>query len=445
VPGYIFDLIETMACTREIVILKARQLFISWLMCAYAVWSAVFHDYAKVLLLSYKEEGGSWELIDKCLFIYNALPDFIKRELDSDTRSQIGFKHGNSRIKALPSTETAGTGYTATLVIRDELEKHPYAEKNFAAIGPTVDAGGQMIDLSTIEKSAPDSHFRKRYISAKTGSNTQAVFLGWRLRPVRQEGLSLDDWFKQNIEKKYTKLQIEQEYPETEDQALSPPETTAFFDRAALNDMEWDVIRVLETRHSEQVKIYVPPIIGRKYVAFLDPSDGSEDPHAGIIMDFQTDEVVAETHGFCKADQCAKQFDELVREYNQAFNDFESNASVGGKVSEVLAALGTPNRRVNRYVKGEPMYGWYTGGNSANSTRRDMIWELEEAVRKRKVRVHNKDIITELKSFIQPPGEAPCPMGGAHDDYIMALGGCLLIAKEMPSQTLYKPGKLRGY
>ncbi len=442
--SYLCDLINTFQENKEVIILKARQLGISWLVCGYALWKCLFYPNTRVLMLS-MGESEAWQLISKCKFIYKRLPEFFKQGIGHDSRSVLEFPDNDSSIKALPSTEDAGSGYNSTLVIRDEIEKHPYAEANLAAIGPTVDTGGQSIDLSTVRKDRLSTHFKTRYKKARSGeSNTKAVFLGWRNRPVRQEGMTLDEWFAERVVKKYPKHIIEQEYPETESEALSAVSTTAFFDTKATDLMLQDVMLPLETRHSGMIHIYKRPIPGGKYCAFLDPSGGG-DPHCGVVMDWATFDVVAHTWGKCPAEQCALQFDELVREYS-AFNEFEINSACGGVVGQVLTNLGTPNRRISGKDKeGRPKYGWYTAGNMSSSTRRTMMWGLEEAVRANRIRVHTLAAINELKEFYQPAGEEPCSPSGGHDDYIMALACCLQIRKERPTVEWYPPERMVGF
>ncbi len=202
---YLLDLIDTFEENHEVIILKARQLGISWLVCGYGLWRALFFPNVKVLLLS-MGETSAWELVSKCRFIYRRLPVFLKRKTGHDSRSAFELPENDSVIRALPSTEDAGSGFNATLVIRDELEKHPYGEENMAAIGPTIDAGGQSIDLSTARKDKIDTHFKKRYKQAQLGDiGAKPVFLGWRNRPMRQEGMTLDEWFQERVVKKYAK------------------------------------------------------------------------------------------------------------------------------------------------------------------------------------------------------------------------------------------------
>jgi hypothetical protein len=202
----------------------------------------------------------------------------------------------------------------------------------------------------------------------------------------------------------------------------------------------------VDTRYNNIIKIWKRPLVGRTYFGFLDPSDGFDDPHAGVILDAITFEVVAHTWGKVKAEMCAKYFDELVREYNNAFNDFERNSFAGGKVDMTLTDLGTPNRRVkDRDKNGKPKYGLYTSGNAVSSLRNTMLSALEEVVRKHIMVVHDSEAIMQLQEFQRKmDGSIGSPSGG-HDDYIMALACAWHIKKDMPTRTQFRSGYCSGY
>ena len=53
----------------RVIILKGRQLGISWQTAGYALWTAMFHQGQTVLLLSQGEEE-SQDLLLKCIYIY---------------------------------------------------------------------------------------------------------------------------------------------------------------------------------------------------------------------------------------------------------------------------------------------------------------------------------------------------------------------------------------
>ena len=449
---YLDNLLDTFLKEKDVVILKARQLGISWLVCAYALWKAVFFENAKVLIFS-MGQNESWEMLRKIRFMYNALPAPLKKRISSDRKDSIEFSDNNSKILAMPSTEHAGTSYTASLVIRDELDKHPYAMENFAAVGPTVDAGGQMIDLSTRDKKKGNSHFIDRYLKARNKeSNAKAVFLGWRLRPVRAEGISLDEWFEENVRKKYPPFQIEQEYPEVESDALSDSKTVPFFDAESLNwYLTSDCYPPIQTDFDDMLRIWKHPAPGVRYIVFTDPSDGGGDPHAIGVMDATTGEVVAISHGKCKAEKVAEIHDHLVRRYNNAFNEFELNHAVGTTVGEALTVLQTPNRRINKTGKDRKhAYGWWTGQSGKANVRDQMLYGLEVAVRQRNIRLHYTEAVAEMRAMIKPDGEKPQVPRGKHDDLIMMLSGLLQIKDEvinisgLATQYSLKPSRARG-
>lgn len=429
---YLVAVINAFQGHKEVIILKARQLGISWLVCGYCLWLALFNENVRVLLMS-QGEDEAWDLVAKCKFIYDHLT-MPKPKIGHDSRGLIDFPVNNSEIKALSSVKEAGRSTDATIVVRDELETHEYARENFTAIGPTVDAGGQLIELSTIDKARLDSHFQERYKKARSGeNNAYPIFLGWKLRPVRSEGMTLDEWFERQVKKKYSAWEIEQEYPETEAEALAPTKTRAFFDATATDNMLLDIIpNPLSTELSERYKQFVitykEPIVGQKYCVFTDPSDGKTDPHATIVMDLKTFEVVAISHGKCPADLNAQIHHELVMCYNKAYNSFELNAFAGGKFSQTIGDLGTPNQ--HRQIKDR--LGWWTSKN----VKRTMLWGLEEAIRHNLIRVHNKDCINELKQFMLPEGAEPQAPRSGHDDWVIALAGVWQIRKSAPVGTV---------
>ncbi len=431
---HLLYLIRCFLTHKEIVILKARQLGISWLVAAYALWKSQFYASTQVLLLSQGEKEAT-KLLDKCRFIYNQLPEYLKLEVRKDQNELMSFPDAHSEIVALPSTVKAGHGYHSSVVIRDELEHHPEAERNFAAVGPSVDAGGQMIDLSTVDKTRADTHFKLRYIGAVSGKNGAfPIFLPWWVRPVREQGLTLKDWFDR-IKRKYAPWQVEQEYPETERQALGVLSTRMWFDLVATAEMRLDVLPPVDhdisRKHSGLVKVYKHPVAGRRYCLATDPSSGKEDPHAIIVMDWQTGEEVAESHGRIPAEQVAEIHDDLTRLYNNAYNTFERSGYSGGLFETRLKELRTPNQATSIKGDGTQKAGEF-GFWMSHKLRGTILRELEEAVRKHSVRVHNDEAISEFESFIQLEGGEPGPTGGRHDDYVIAWAIVWYIRRFMP-------------
>lgn len=394
-------------------------------------------------------ESEAWDMLAKARFTWQHLPSYMQLGKDNDTRSWLSFRANSSEIKVTPSTDKAGRGTDATTVLRDELARHPYGHDNFVSIRPCIDSGGQSIDLSTIDKFSHDNHFTERVLKAYRGatkkvlpsgleiytggeSRAALVFLGWRLRPVRTEGITLDEWFDQ-IKHKYSESFVEQEYPGTIEEALSAPEFGAFFERQSLEDMLLQVdspnrVKVAFDTFDGVIRVYKPPVVGRQYVVFTDPSNGIEDPFATVVMDCRTGEGVCMAHGKLPAQEVARIHDTLVRAYNNAWNTGEVQTQAGGSFIDTLITLGTPNRVPRRSADGKVIpgkVGWQT-----NKPLRDKaLHDLKEAVRKQLVTIHDRDAIEEFKFFAMNEAGRLEATGNNHDDWVMAWAGAWQINK----------------
>ena len=436
---YLLSLLKDFALYREIVTLKARQNGWTWLGAGWGLWRALFGENILGLYLSQGKDEAS-DMIRKARFIWENLPDFLRISLDSDQKSFITFGLNYSELRALPSTAKAGRGSDATFVWRDELSRHEFAKDNYASVAPT---GAQLIDGSTIDKQDLTSHFtervRKAISASEAGQLPHLVFIGRYARPVRVEGLSLAEWWEQE-KKKYTPEEIEQEYPETLEDALRLPQTRAFFSDIALNLMMnevWEPLNVedkLDTLGGI-IKVYKLSEPGKIYCGFTDPSDGFDDPHASIFMDVRTGEEVACSHAKTSVEQCVIIHDRLVRFYNNAINNYEAGpGGAGGRMYEILKNLGTPNIAQRRKPDGTVIEGkqgfWMT------EYHKDIIMQaLKEDIERRSIVVHTANIINECRHIIKPEGDTPRAIRGSHDDLVIALAGVNDLRKRIPLST----------
>ena len=421
----------------------------------------MFNNNAKILFFS-QGEKEAFDLVAKARFIHPHLPPYLQLS-ENGNRGRMHFSFNDSEITALPSTEKAGKGTDTTIVVRDELFTHPYGAENFTAVGPTLDSGGQSIDLSTLESDDLKNHFRERVDKAFNGAmrvdypsglvlfkkgkyEPVLVFLGWKLRPTRLEGLELDDWFELRIKSKYTPYQIEKQYPATIEEVLKTSRERSYFDVKVTEDMRLHILDPLMEGHEVPifdgiVKVYKPPVIGERYLIFTDPSDGVEDPFHTVVMHSKTYEGVCEASGMLTADKCALVHDTLVRKYNDAPNTYEANSYSGGKFSESIKNLKTPCQLSRRDIQTGKVIpdklGWWTSGEKGGGgSKAIMLSGLEEAIRTRSIISHNRETINQFQSFIVPEGERPQKTRGSHDDAVMAWAGVWQIRKYLPQGTV---------
>ena len=364
--------------------------------------------------------------------------------MEHEARGWVEFAVLGSEIRAYSSTAKAGRSTDATLVIRDELEKHENAAEHYASVRPTIAAGGQMIDLSTIDKSVADSHFQSRIDRIRVGeSKSLLVFLGWKERPVREQGVSLEEWYE--VEKQeHTPFEMECEYPETLEEALKPTSTRGWFETYALDRLESNLTSPIGNveginTFNGMIRIFEYPVVGNKYCIFTDPSDGIEDPHCTVVINRLTGKQVAESHGKVKADICAQVHDSLVRYYFNAFNSYELNAYAGGKFDESIVNLETPSRCPFISPEGQlkldknnipHKWGWWT----SPQLKKKIIRGLEEAIRKNQISVGMKETVDEFRNYIIIEGVGdPEPRKNWHDDRVMAWAGVWELTKHYPA------------
>jgi len=363
-----------------------------------------FFESSKALESSQKEDDAN-EILARSKFINENHPDFLRLKLDPSQASLVGYPATHGRIRALPSTSAAGRSTDATLVFPDEWEFHDDAEKNFAAVKPTIDKGGIFIGASTVDKTNVNSFPKKIWAQAKAGENNFIpIFWGYFVVPERTEETyendvrGLEDWQKEG------------EYPRNEDEAMSAPKTLSRFNVEALKEMKGECISPIRIEYNGWVKIYKEPVAGRKYCFPIDPSEGSYDPSLGVIIDSQTNEEVAKIYGKIPLDDQARIDYDLYERYYHPYIAPERNAS-GLTLIEKLRDMGITNFYFCDKQGEKP--GWWT--SSAN--RGVMIQDLAENIRLRQYRIADEEEINELQSFIRtekhPDGIA---RGGCHDE-----------------------------
>jgi hypothetical protein len=219
--------LEQIAANRLAVVLKARQLGMSWLTVGYALWQMVFRPGATVLFFSKRDDEAVELLNFRLRGMYDRLPPIMRaKEVMRSNTHELYLSNG-SRAFAFPTT--GGRGRTASLAIVDEADHTDDLDALLNAVKPTVDAGGQLILLSTVDKARPESPFQRIYRAAAAGANGYTpIFLPWDVRPGRTPA-----WYAEQerdcLARTGTLDDLHQEYPATEAEALAPRAVDRFF------------------------------------------------------------------------------------------------------------------------------------------------------------------------------------------------------------------------
>jgi hypothetical protein len=214
------------------IVLKARQLGLTWLALAYSVWGMIFNSGYQVVALSKKEEDAK-ELVRRVVFILRHLPAWMVQEDTKENKTASGLKwtattmsvsilhKEQSVFNSMSAAPDSGRSFTANLVLLDEWAFQQWAREIWSAAYPTINrpTGGKVIGLSTAKRM---TLFEEIWRKAKQGVNTfNTIFLSWRTDPRRTEA-----WYEQT--KKDLPLSYKAEYPNTPEEAFEAADGVAF-------------------------------------------------------------------------------------------------------------------------------------------------------------------------------------------------------------------------
>ena len=415
-----------------IVILKARQLGMTWLVLAYALWLMVFYPAATVLLFSLRDTEAVYLLSgDRLKGMYKRLPswlmmrawtkdqqgkevyEWLPRSTDIDGGHLWQLANG-SVARAFPTS--AGDSYTATLAIVDEADLVPDLSALLLRVKPTIDGGGQLVLLSKVNKALPMSEFKTIYRAAKKKINGwKAIFLAWYVRPSRTP-----EWYARQRADAESRIggtdDLYENYPATDDEALAPKQLDKrlpyHFIKGIYSDEQ--PISLLDKFKGSKSKglpiipglrVYIPPRPGKKYVIGGDPAEGNpnSDDSAIQVCDEKTGSQCAVLSGKLDVDVQSAYIEALSEWYNDAPALIERN----NHGHAVLANLRNSSKRKKvKLLKGDDgKVGW-----QSNKRTKVMLYDdLAQTISSEDCMVFDQKTFEQLASIegstlLAPPG-----------------------------------------
>lgn len=311
--------LKTIDKYQESVILKARQIGLTWLVLGKALWQMIFRPIASISIFSKRDVDAIYLLSEERLRgMYLRLPDFMLEGhgVTTDNAHEWGLENG-STARCFPTN--AGDSYTSTLAIVDEADLAEDLNGLLRRVKPTIDNGGKIILLSRPDKEKPVSDFKTIYEEARDGNNSWGhIFLPWYAHTGRTQAWydkqkrdtlantkSLDDLFEQ--------------YPSTDDEALQPRATDKRIPVQDLMNVYQKEIGDVDYGLTG-LTIFRKPVSGRLYVIGADPAEGNpnSDDSSASVVDVQTGEEVALYSGKFEVTLFAENIQKIARYYNEA-------------------------------------------------------------------------------------------------------------------------------
>jgi hypothetical protein len=396
---------------RLLVVLKARQLGLTWLALAFALWQVLLHPVATVLLFS-KRDDEATELLSRLKQMHGRLPPWLRAaRVVTDNGHEWKLDNG-SRVLAFPTT--AGDSYTATLAVVDEADLVPDLDRLLRAVKPTIDAAGRLLLISRADKSQPESAFKRVYRAARGGgSGWVPVFLPWHARPDRDAA-----WYEAQRRDVLARTgapdDLFEQYPATDAEALAPRSLDKRLPAEWLQQCYRERAPLAapppEAPPIPGLEVYAPPRPNRRYVVGADPAEGNptSDDSALEVLDAETGEECAALAGRFDPTVFAGHAAAVSSWYNRAAALVERN----NHGHAVLLWL-RDNTQVDLLRDHDGRDGWNTTAKS-----KAQLWTTAaDAFRDKETVLHSFTTFTQLASIEGATMRAP---EGQKDDRAVA-------------------------
>lgn len=413
------------------IVLKSRQLGLSTVCAAYAVWMAIFSKDKNILVIATKLATAQ-NFIKKCQVILQSLPKWLLLPKFEPSKQAIAFSNG-SQIKAVPTSDDAGRSEALSLLIIDEAAFIRDFDDIWTGLAPTFSTGGRAIILSTpngvggqyynlwTEANLPPDKIKPG--EEDVGRNGFfPIKIMWNQHPEHDQ-----EWFDhetRNLPKKKIAQEYLCDFIASGDTFLQPTE----LEMIRVN-IQPPVEKLGDKR---DIWIWSYPIPNRQYVLSADIARGdAHDFSAFHVIDTEDNEVAAEYMGKIPPERFADLLAEWGKKYNDALIIPENN-TFGYFVNSKLRDMGY-KRMYYHNCKGDP---WnyipidpneLPGFPTNQRTRVQILAKLEELFRNGQIRTYSQRLYDQLQAFVWN-GNKPMASKDSYDDLIMSLAiGCWMI------------------
>lgn len=200
---YLREVGESMRDEHLIIVLKSRQMLVSWVMLGLSLWEVCFHSYVRVLFLSSQLENAKEQKVRFDFMYENVTPGLLpKTQAGEDNKTTRGFVNG-SKFMCVAATPRAVRGFSAKRIFLDEMATMQYAELVYRAAKPVVGSGGHLAIVSTPE--FEHGKFWELWEEAQEKRNVPSATVHYSARPDRDSkwkdvaafGLSEREWARE--------------------------------------------------------------------------------------------------------------------------------------------------------------------------------------------------------------------------------------------------------
>ena len=406
-----------------LITLKSRQLGISTLASAYALWLMLFHKDKNVLALA-TTQATARNLVTKTMFMYDELPKWLKLPAVEKNKLSLRLRNG-SRIQAKSSNSDAARSEAVSLLLIDEAAFIDNIQETFAAAQQTLATGGQCMALST--PNGIGNWFHQTWEKAESGENSFIpIKLPWTVHPERNQ--SWRDQQDSDLGPRMAAQECDCDFLSSGDTVFEPDDLV-FYEQSYQKDP-------LERRGVDgNLWIWQPVDYSRSYMVVADVARGDSTDYSTFhIFDIEEATQVAEYKGKLSPKDFGNVLVGIASEYNEALLVVE-NANIGWATIEQILEREYRNLYYSSRSEMETVESYMTkyerdrlvpGFTMSVRTRPLVIAKMMEYIRERGVTIQSKRLLAEMRVFIWKNGKAQAQVG-YNDDLVMAFATALYV------------------
>ena len=406
-----------------VITLKSRQLGISTLASAYALWLMIFHKDKNVLALA-TTQATARNLVSKTIFMYDQLPKWLRLPHVEKNKLSLRLKNG-SKIQAKSSNTDAARSEAVSLLLIDEAAFIDNIDETFTAAQQTLATGGQCMALST--PNGIGNWFHQTWEKAESGENSfLPIRLPWTVHPERNQA-----WREKqdaDLGPRMAGQECDCDFLASGDTVFEPDDML-FYEQTYQKDP-------LERRGVDgNLWIWEGVDYSKSYMVVADVARGdSADYSAFHVFDVDNCVQVAEYKGKLSPKDFGNVLVGIASEYNDALLVIE-NANIGWATIEQALEREYKNlyysstsqmETVESYMSKYERDKLVPGFTMSIRTRPLVIAKMIEYIREKGVTIQSKRLVSEMRVFVWKNGK-PQAQTNYNDDLLMACATALYV------------------
>ena len=406
-----------------VITLKSRQLGISTLASAYALWLMIFHKDKNVLALA-TTQATARNLVSKTIFMYDQLPKWLRLPHVEKNKLSLRLKNG-SKIQAKSSNTDAARSEAVSLLLIDEAAFIDNIDETFTAAQQTLATGGQCMALST--PNGIGNWFHQTWEKAESGENSfLPIRLPWTVHPERNQA-----WREKqdaDLGPRMAGQECDCDFLASGDTVFEPDDML-FYEQTYQKDP-------LERRGVDgNLWIWEGVDYSKSYMVVADVARGdSADYSAFHVFDVDNCVQVAEYKGKLSPKDFGNVLVGIASEYNDALLVIE-NANIGWATIEQALEREYKNlyysstsqmETVESYMSKYERDKLVPGFTMSIRTRPLVIAKMIEYIREKGVTIQSKRLVGEMRVFVWKNGK-PQAQTNYNDDLLMACATALYV------------------